>query len=87
MIYDERFLRYASDPAWQSLASSSADEEAIDVLNKLLGSRPEEGHSPSLKPSWKVWMGQPTLAWWKGKKMVSLLLPNCMYICGTGSSA
>lgn len=46
VIYDERFLRYASDPAWQVLASSSADEEAIDVLNKLLGSRPEEGHSP-----------------------------------------
>ncbi len=46
VVYEERFLRYASDPAWQILASSSADEEAIDLLNKVLGSRPEEGHSP-----------------------------------------
>ncbi len=46
IVYEERFLRYAQDPAWQVLTSSSSDEEALDVLHKLLGSRPEVGHSP-----------------------------------------
>ncbi|MEZ5038798.1 MAG: caspase family protein [Saprospiraceae bacterium] len=48
VIYEERFLRYTSDPAWQVITSASADQEAVDVLNKLIGSRPSdsEGHSP-----------------------------------------
>lgn len=46
VIYAERFLRYTTDPAWQIITSASADEEAIDVLNKLIGTRPNTGNSP-----------------------------------------
>jgi|GEM_PF-1765240 len=46
VIYQERFLRYTTDPAWQIITSASADEQAIDVLNKLIGTRPNTGNSP-----------------------------------------
>ncbi|MEZ5038797.1 MAG: caspase family protein [Saprospiraceae bacterium] len=46
VMYDQRFLRYAADPAWQVLVSSGADQEAIDLMDRLVGARAQEGHSP-----------------------------------------
>ncbi len=45
-IYDERFTRYTNDPAWQILTSASSDEEAVDVVSRLLGSRGQGNQSP-----------------------------------------
>ncbi len=45
-VYDRRFTRYTSDPAWQILTSASSDEKAVDVLSRLLGSRGQGSKSP-----------------------------------------
>lgn len=46
VVYEQRFMRYAQDKAWQVLASAGADQEAIDLLHRLIGARATEGHSP-----------------------------------------
>lgn len=46
VIYQERFTHYIKDPAWQVLVSAGADQEAVDVMNGLLGVRTGELHSP-----------------------------------------
>ncbi|NET37055.1 MAG: caspase family protein, partial [Cyanothece sp. SIO1E1] len=46
VVYEQRFMRYAQDQAWQVLASAGADQEAIDLLHKLIGARATEGNSP-----------------------------------------
>ncbi|MBX2872843.1 MAG: caspase family protein [Saprospiraceae bacterium] len=46
IVYEQRFMRYAQDKAWQVLASAGADQEAIDLLHRLIGARATEGHSP-----------------------------------------
>lgn len=49
IIYEERFYRYAADPAWQVITSSAADQKAVDILaNHTLGWRGdgEAKHSP-----------------------------------------
>lgn len=45
-VYDRRFTRYTTDDAWQVLTSASSDEEAVDVVSRLLGSRGEGNNSP-----------------------------------------
>lgn len=45
-IYRERFDRYAIDPAWQVLTSSSHDQEAFDgIYNKPLGAGRNKGNT------------------------------------------
>jgi hypothetical protein len=44
-VYQQRFTRYTSDPAWQILTSASSDEEAVDVISRLLGSRGQGNQS------------------------------------------
>ncbi len=46
VIYQERFTHYIKDPAWQVLVSAGADQEAVDVMNGLLGVRTGDQHSP-----------------------------------------
>lgn len=46
VVYEQRFMRYAQDQAWQVLVSAGADQEAIDLLHKLIGARATEGNSP-----------------------------------------
>lgn len=46
VIYQERFAHYIKDSAWQVLVSAGADQEAVDVMNGLLGLRTGKQHSP-----------------------------------------
>jgi hypothetical protein len=48
VIHQERFERYAGDPAWQALTSAAYDQRALDVIaGRPLGDRPAAGdHSP-----------------------------------------
>ena len=46
VIYQERFTHYIKDSAWQVLVSAGADQEAVDVMNGLLGVRTGVRHSP-----------------------------------------
>lgn len=46
VIYRERFTHYVKDPAWQVLVSAGADQEAVDIMNGLLGVRTGDQHSP-----------------------------------------
>lgn len=43
-IYQERYARYISDPAWQVITSAAHDQQALDILGKRyqIGRREEE---------------------------------------------
>ncbi|HNN96652.1 MAG TPA: caspase family protein, partial [Pseudomonadota bacterium] len=50
-LYEERFLRYLRDPAWQVLASAAADERALDtVVGGRLGRRDGAAGNPENSP-------------------------------------